>query len=454
MIRRGDKVIFKLEKLVYKGYAAGHILGQFTLTRGGYPGEVVLATVTRKKKDFLECSVNRILIPSEKRVEPRCQHFGTCGGCSWQDLDYNEQILWKDRIVRESLRRLGGLSLPEETFLPIIPSPKIFEYRNKIELQFAQSPNGETIVGMHPRGRFNSVFKLHECRLVSPKMTEIATVVSNIANELRLPVYNEREQQGLLRYLTIREGTNGFMVNITVFRMEKELLTTLAREVVSNINEVRVVNYILNNTPSSTAYGTESGYLAGDSDLILEILDKRFIVSPQSFFQTNTGGTAVLYRKLSEMLELKGNEFLVDLFSGTGTIGIILSDKVERVVAIENNPDAVKDAKRNAKINGVNNIRFILADARKALSKLIAEREKPDLIVLDPPRDGLSKKIILRIVELAPSKIAYVSCNPTTVARDLKTLSEKYRILSIQPIDMFPHTYHIETITVMEKIMT
>ena len=454
MIRKGDKAIFKLEKLVYKGYAAGHILGQFTLTRGAYPGEVVLATVTKKKRDFLECRLDKVLIPSKKRVEPRCQHFGICGGCSWQDLDYNEQLLWKERIVRESLARLGGLSLPEESFLPIIPSPKIFEYRNKLELQFAQNQNGEIIVGMHPRGRFNTVFKLRECRLASPKISEIADVVSNIASELRLSTYNERKRQGLLRYLTIREGTNGFMVNITVFRRERELLSELARGVVDSIGEVRVVNYILNDTPSSTAYGMESGYLAGDSDLILEMLGKRFIVSPQSFFQTNTDGASILYQKLSEMLDLKGGESLVDLFSGTGTIGIILSDKAERVVAIENNPDAVKDAKRNAKINGANNIRFILADVKNALSKLITDGEKPDVIVVDPPRDGLSKKIISRIVELAPRKIAYISCNPTTVARDLKELSEKYRILSIQPVDMFPHTYHIETITLMEKIMT
>jgi len=232
------------------------------------------------------------------------------------------------------------------------------------------------------------------------------------------------------------------------------VLSELARGVVDSIGEVRVVNYILNDTPSSTAYGMESGYLAGDSDLILEMLGKRFIVSPQSFFQTNTDGASILYQKLSEMLDLKGGESLVDLFSGTGTIGIILSDKAERVVAIENNPDAVKDAKRNAKINGANNIRFILADVKNALSKLITDGEKPDVIVVDPPRDGLSKKIISRIVELAPRKIAYISCNPTTVARDLKELSEKYRILSIQPVDMFPHTYHIETITFMEKIMT
>jgi len=446
-IKKKDIVEFEISDLAYGGTSVAKVNGFVVLVYGGIPGDVVKAEITKKKANYAEAKLLQITKESELRTKPVCSHFGFCGGCTWQSLRYEEQLKFKTKHVKESLRHIGGF--PDPPVQDALGSDHIFYYRNKMEYAFSPHPEKKLILGLHPRKRFDLVFDLKECFLQSETANKIVDFVRTFAKEKALPSYDHRTQSGLLRYLVIKEGKNTdmTMVNLVTYKGEFPPVKDLCDNLFSNFPSVKSIVRNINSKSSQIAVGEEEELLGGERTITERLGKFVFEISSNSFFQTNPRQAEKLYGIVLDMADLQGDEEVLDLYCGNGTISIFLSPAVKKVIGVEAVKETVQNARRNAELNDVSNCEFIRGEAKKVLKDFEQDKKIPHLVVTDPPRAGLHPRAIKSLLNTKPRRIVYVSCNPTTLARDLKTLCEKeYKLESVQPVDMFPHTYHIESV--------
>ena len=446
-LKKGDMVEVRVTDLAYGGKGVGKINGLVILIRGGLPGDTLKVRVKRKKRNFAEAELIEVLKSSEQRIDPICSHFSLCGGCTWQNLNYESQLYYKTKTVKDSLKHIGGFSDFEVE--KILDSEDTYYYRNKLEFSFGADPAKKLILGLHPYQNFKQVFDLEKCYLQSELSNQVVEWVRDFCQKENLIPYDVREHYGFLRYLAIRESKNKteIMVNLVTNSGEFEKSKALAEGLVKDFPKIRAMVRNINTKLANIAVGEEELLLAGERTIQEKLGKFYFEISANSFFQTNTKQAEKLFEIVCEYAELDGSEEVLDLYSGTGAISIFLAGKVKRVTGIEAVKDSIEDALRNVELNSIKNCRFLSGEARKVLFSLVQEGYSPEVIVVDPPRGGMHEKVVYSIVELKPEKIIYVSCNPATLARDLKLLYEKdYLIEKIQPIDMFPQTYHIEAV--------
>jgi len=456
-IKKKDIVELEISDLAYGGKSLAKLDGLVVLIKGGVgvepptasgiPGDVVKVEIIKRKINFAEAKITEIVKESDLRTKPVCSHFGLCGGCSWQDLKYKEQLKFKTNQVKESLKHIGGFS--DFPIQEALGSDEIFYYRNKMEYAFAPDADQQLILGLHPRGRFDKVFDLKECFLQSENANQIVDFVRRSAKEKKLIPYDLKTRSGFLRFLTIREGKNTdmTMVNLVTNKGEFPFKDEFSSKLLSNFPFIKSIVRNINSKLANIAIGEEEELLGGERTITEKLGKFKFEVSSNSFFQTNTHQAEKLYEIVLDMADLKGDESVLDLYCGTGTISIFLSQNAKKVIGVESVEESVENAQRNAGLNNVTNCEFVCGEVKKVLAQLVDDKKIPDLVVVDPPRAGLHKHVVKSLVSMKPPKIIYVSCNPSTLARDLKILCEEcYELDRVQPIDMFPHTYHIETV--------
>ena len=446
-VHKGDLIEVQFTGLSYKGYGLGRYDGREVSVMGALPGECAEVRVLRKPRHRLIGEVVRVLSSPYDRPAPRCPHFGVCGGCWGQNVAVADQLRLKETIVRGYLEPL----VEDGVCAPILPAPTIWAYRNKMEFSFDRGPAGAFQLGLHLRGRFDQIFDLNACPIAPPIFAEIVRLVRAFAQEYGLPVYDQRRKEGLLRFLTIREGrrTGELMVALTATRRD-EAFEALAEALVAQSPAVRSVLLVLNATPGQTPYGSEEEVLGGARTIreTLQVggVEHTFALSFRSFLQTNTQAAERLYEAVLDRAHLSGDERVLDVFCGIGTITAFLARKASEVVGVELIANAVENARSNMAANRIGNVDFVVGPAEKALRTLDGAF---DVVVADPPRAGIHRKALQRLIELAPRRFVYVSCNPKTLAEDIEVLRETYTVHSVQPVDLFPHTPHVETVVEM-----
>lgn len=438
----------------------------------GAPGDVVDVQVTRKKKSYYEGVIKEIKKPSELRITPACEHFGLCGGCKWQHLDYENQKHFKQQQVKDSLDRIAKVTYPGIN--DIIGADKPFYYRNKLEFTFSdrrwlteadmkkqeeESPDMHAL-GFHLPGKFDKILDIHHCYLQKAPSNDIRLSVKKFAVENGMSFYNAREQQGFLRNLMIRTSSAGELMVVVIFGKGDQAKINLLMEFVGEkFPEITSLMYVVNPKKNDSIHDLDVKLFKG-KDHLLEIMQPareeqsalQYKVGPKTFYQTNPEQAYKLYKTAHDFADFRGNERVYDLYTGTGAIALFIARSVEKVIGIESVAEAVEHAKKNAEENGISNVEFYCGDMMKLLDQdFITEHGKPDVIVTDPARPGMHPKVVKQILDAAPEKIVYVSCNPATQARDLALLDEKYEIKKVQPVDMFPQTHHVENVVLLHK---
>jgi len=428
------------------------------------PGDVVDLQVTRKKSNFMEARPIFFHSYAEKRIDPVCQHFGICGGCKWQILPYSEQIRYKQKQVVDNLTRIGKIELPEIS--PIIGSSNTEFYRNKLEFTFsnkrwrtneeiAEGKVFETMnaVGFHIPGQFDKVLDIEKCWLQTEDSNEIRNEVRRYALEKDLSFFDLRNQEGFLRTMMVRTTSTGELMVIMIFFYEdKEAQDALLQNIADKFPQITSLLYIINSKANDTITDQEVLVFKGNECIYEEMEDLRFKIGPKSFYQTNSDQAYVLYKVARDLAQLTGNELVYDLYTGTGTIANFVAHQAKQVIGIEYVPEAIEDAVVNSKLNNIKNTLFYAGDMKNILNADFIEKHgKPDVIITDPPRAGMHEDVINAILFAEPNRIVYVSCNPATQARDLNLLNSKYKVTAIQPVDMFPHTHHVENVVLLEK---
>ena len=434
--KKGEIIEVEIEKVAFGGAGIGHYDDRIVFINDTVPGDVVKARLTRIKPKYFEARIEEFEQESEMRIAPRCPHFEECGGCALQYLTYEDQLKIKKDQVKEALEHIGGFKSPN--VMPIIGNKTPWFYRNKMEFSFADG-----LLGLHPKGYRYEVFELKECYLQTEKTAEIVKKVQIFANDHNLKAYNFKKGTGLLRNLVIRFGKNTKerMINLVISHEEfkyKNEFKKMFEKFASSIYITRIIQ----NKGRRTETVEELIY--GKKVLLEKMCKLRFEILPQAFFQPNTLQAETLYKTVAELGEVTERDIVFDLFCGTGTIGLTLAEKAKQVYGADTNESAIKNAHENAQLNEIENIKFHAGDAYKAVKEWGI---KPDITIVDPPRSGLSKKLCKKLAALKTPKIIYVSCNPTTQARDLQILKKHgYKLITVQPVDMAPQTYHIETV--------
>ena len=446
-----------------EGMAVARVDGLVVFVPFVVPGDVVDIQLYRKKKNYAEGRAIRFHKQSPLRVEPACPHFGVCGGCKWQTMKYSAQLEAKQRQVRDNLERLGGIDC--SGMRPICGSESIYYYRNKLEFTFSTrawrtTPDDiqpeQGALGFHIPQLFDKVLNIEHCALQAEPSNAIRLAVRDYAYSNNLPFYDIRNHTGFLRNLVIRNTSTGqWMVIVVVAEEDNESLFPLLDMLHQRFPQITSLQYIINTKMNDSYSDLEVHTYFGNDHIEEEMTpyrpgeqaNLRFIINPKSFYQTNSAQAQRLYSFVAELAELQPKDILYDLYTGTGTIALFLASQVRKVVGIEYVEEAIADARLNAKRNGFNNTVFYAGDMAKVLTQeFIAANGRPDVVVTDPPRAGMHESVVRQLLQTAPRKIVYVSCNPATQARDLQLLSERYRIGRIQPVDMFPHTQHVENI--------
>ena len=436
------------------------------------PGDVCDVQIRRKKHSFAEGEVVRFIKYSNVRATPFCQHFGVCGGCKWQNLPYEEQLKFKQKQVHDQLTRIGKIELPE--FRPILGSVKTQEYRNKLDFGCANKryltkeeiqtlPNDESqslkdvpAIGFHITGAFDKILPIKKCWLMDDLHNQIRNEVYDYATEHGLSFFDLRAQKGLLRDVIIRNSATGEWLVIFQFHYdetggEKEALS-LMQHIADKFQSISSLMYLDNQKCNDTIGDQEILVFKGKDHIFETMEDLKFKVGPKSFYQTNTEQAYHLYSVAREFAGLTGNEMVFDLYTGTGTIANFVARQARQVIGIEYVPEAIEDAKVNSEINGISNTLFYAGDMKDILTDdFIAEHGRPDVIITDPPRAGMHPDVVKTILNAAPQRIVYVSCNPATQARDLQDLDTQYKVVAVQPVDMFPHTPHVENVVLLER---
>jgi 23S rRNA (uracil1939-C5)-methyltransferase len=466
MIRRGDTYECEIESAAFEGKSVTRIDGFVVFVEGAVPGDIVRIRVIKKKKNLAEAVVEELITPSTMRTDPTCEHFGVCGGCKWQHVAYEEQLKFKSQHVLDCFHRLGGLSDFEA--LPILGCESSFYYRNKMEFSFSEkqwtvekplegAPQQGVFVGLHVPRRYDKVIDIQACHLQSELSNEILTCSREFARQSGLPVYSSHADEGFWRFVVIRQSkrTAECMVNVVTYEDNPEVMTAYAAQLIQSAPGVTTIVNTINRTKSQVARGDEKKIYHGDGTIRETLGTLSFVISPESFFQTHTEQAERLYDVAVEFAGFTGGETVYDLYSGTGTIALYIAETVKEVLGIESVAQSVRDAEKNAEANGITNCDFLVGDLKDALSGHLHETRHPDVIVVDPPRSGMHAHAIEDVARIAPDRIVYISCNPATQARDCKAfLPLGYRTTRIRPVDMFPHTYHIENVALLERVPT
>lgn len=444
-----------------EGLAIGRFNDIVVFIHGAVPGDVVDVEIIRKKANYREGRAIHFHKYSEKRATPQCEHFGLCGGCKWQNLQYQHQLEFKAQQVEQTLRRLAKVDLPE--IEPILGSANEYFYRNKMDFAFSNKQWLTTAqmqamvpfapaLGFHVPKYFDRILDVNTCHLQPDPSNQIRQAIKSFCLENEYTFFDTRNKEGLMRNLIIRNTTiGGVMVIIVFFYRDEEKIEALMQHVKQQFPQITSLNYIVNEKLNDTIYDQDVICYHGTPHITEQMDHLQFIVGPKSFYQTNPLQAYNLYNTTLEFAGLQGGEVVYDLYTGTGTIACFLAQKAAKVVGVEYVPEAIEDAKENAAINNISNTAFYAGDMKDVLNDdFIAANGKPNVIVTDPPRAGMHEDVVRKIVELAPQKVVYVSCNPATQARDIALMDEKYRVTRVKPVDMFPHTQHVENVILLE----
>jgi 23S rRNA (uracil1939-C5)-methyltransferase len=455
IIRKEDIVELWVEKLAFGGEGIARINGFVVFIKGAVPGDRILAKIVKKRKGYANAVIFEIIDPSPERKNASCPYSGYCGGCNYQHLEYEHQLKYKREQVIDSINRIGALR--DIKVNEVIPSDNIFEYRNKMEFSFSDrrwilpeeynddEKNDGFALGLHVPGTFYKVIDIDACLLQHKTGNAILKSVKQYVEETKVPVYGLKSHKGFWRFLTLRysEAFDQWMVNIVTSDNGYDLIKPLAERLHIQFDNIATVINNISRKKAAIALGEEEEIITGEGYIKENIGPYIFRISANSFFQTNTSGAEKLYEKVIEFAELDKSERVIDLYCGTGTIAVYLSKYAREIVGMEISENAVSDARLNCRLNNISNCSFIHGDIKDTISSLTFE---PDVLIIDPPRTGMHKDVIGQIINMGIKKIVYVSCNPATMARDLGILAGKYEVSEIQPVDMFPHTYHIESV--------
>ena len=439
--------------------------------KGAVPGDVVDVQITRKKSKYREANTIAIKEKSPKRVEEVCSHFGTCGGCKWQNMDYEWQLFYKQKQVSDALTRLAKIELPE--IQKILPSQKIYKYRNKLEFTFSnkrwltQEQIGDKSIlfgeglneisrnalGFHIPGMFDKILDIEKCHLQEEPSNAIRNEIKKYALENNLPFFDLREQIGLLRNIIIRSTSTGEWMLIVSFHFDDKIeIEKLLNHVSEKFPQITSLQYVINAKKNDTISDLEIKVFKGNNSIYENMEGLKFKIGPKSFYQTNSEQAYELYKVTREFANIKNTDIVYDLYTGTGTIANFVAHQANKVIGVEYIPAAIDDAKINSQLNSISNTHFYAGDLKDVLNDaFINENGNPDIIITDPPRVGMHEDVVKKILEIEPKRIVYVSCNPATQARDLQLLDAKYKVIKVQPVDMFPQTHHVENVVLLEK---
>lgn len=479
-MKKGDLIELEITDYAFEGKGVSKIIKDVPQTEtenikkfvvfveNTYPGDKVVAQINKVKKSYAEAKVKELIVKSKNRVNPLCKHFGICGGCKQQDLDYQTQLQYKEEQVKDIFERIGGFS--DFTVEPIIPSDKIFFYRNKMEFSFStkrwltqeeiaslqEIKDKNFALGLHIPNYFDRVLNIDECYLQSNISNHILNFTRDFFEERNTTIYSTETHSGYLRNLVIKQSahTNEIMINIVTSEENNDLMFQYKEALINKIPEITTIVNNINRKKSQVAVGDYEIILYGTGYIYDFIGNYKFRISANSFFQTNTLQAEKLYQVAFSFSNFCGNEVVYDLYSGAGTIPIFISKNVKEIYGFESMNSAIEDAKVNIELNNIKNFQPLLCDLNKSFVPVIKEKKlpKPNVVIADPPRNGMNPKTVKDIIYLKPEKIIYISCNPATQARDIKLLCEEnYKLIKIQPVDMFPHTYHIENVALLMK---
>ena len=466
--RRSNRVILENLQVIDAGAKGKAIAkaadGRVVFINNAVPGDIATVQTTKKRKAYFEGTAISFSKLSEKRTEPLCEHFGTCGGCKWQHMSYEHQLHYKQKEVENNLSRLGKIELPEIT--PILGSKEQYLYRNKMEFSFSDSKwltlaqiqsdaiiTNKEALGFHIPGMWDKILDLNKCHLQADPSNDIRDFVKQKAIELQIPFFNARKQEGVMRTLMIRTAATGqVMVLLQFFKEVAEKRIALLDAIKNKFPHITSLQYVINGKGNDTIYDQNVICYAGVDHIFEEMEGLQFKINAKSFYQTNSKQAYELYKITRNFAGLTGNELVYDLYTGTGTIAQFVAKKAAKVIGVEAVPDAIAAAKENATRNGITNTSFFVGDMKKVFNETFIDTHgKPDVVITDPPRDGMHADVVQQLLQLAAPKIVYVSCNSATQARDLALLDSMYKVTRVQPVDMFPQTHHVENVVLLEK---
>ncbi len=464
VIRRGS-ILENVEigEAVSEGKCIARVDNRVIFISGGVPGDIADLSIDKVKLNFAEAHVTRISTRSPHRVIPFCEHFGSCGGCTWQHMTYEMQLRFKQKQVEDALIRLGKINVP--VVLPIIPSSQIQFYRNRLDFAFSNrrwltkeeiaSGNrfDSAALGFHVPKRFDKILDIRKCWLMDDKVNTIRNTIKALCIENGFEFFDQLSQQGLMRNIVVRNSTSGEWMVVVIFRENnQEAIQMLLEKVAAAFPEITSLLYIINGKRNDTFYDLPVQVFSGNDHITEHMEGLQFRISAKSFYQTNSLQAYELYKVTRNFAALTGSELVYDLYTGTGTIAQFVSAKAKKVIGIEHTADAIEDARNNSERNGITNTLFFAGDIKDTLTRAFVEvHGKPDVIITDPPRAGMHEQVVMRMNEILPQRIVYVSCNPATQARDLSLLSGNYEVEKIQPVDMFPHTTHVENVALLSR---
>lgn len=462
-----DKVVFHQIQVLDAGAKGVSVAkapdGKVIFIPNVVPGDVVDVQTFKKRKAYYEGKAVKFHELSEHRIEPICDHFGVCGGCKWQNMKYSQQLYYKQNEVKNHLQRIGKVELPE--FETILGSEKQFFYRNKMEFSFSNARwltekeiestedlGNRNALGFHIPKMWDKILDIQKCYLQEDPSNEIRNEIRDFANANNLAFFNPREQSGLLRTFMIRTASTGeIMVLIQFYENDKKNRELLLDHLYEKFPQITSLQYVVNSKQNDTIYDQDIKLYKGRDYILEEMEGLKFSINAKSFYQTNSDQAYELYKITRDFAGLSGNETVYDLYTGTGTIAQFVSKKAKKVIGVESVPEAILDAKANAERNNITNCEFFVGDMKVVFNEsFIAQHGKPDVIITDPPRDGMHAAVIDQILKIAPKKVVYVSCNSATQARDLALMDEKYKVTRVRPVDMFPQTHHVENVVLLE----
>ncbi|RYJ37014.1 RNA methyltransferase [Flavobacterium anhuiense] len=462
-----DKVVFHQIQVLDAGAKGVSVAkapdGKVIFIPNVVPGDVVDVQTLKKRKAYYEGKAVKFHELSEYRVDPICEHFGVCGGCKWQNMKYSQQLAFKQNEVKNHLQRIGKIELPE--FEDILGSEKQFFYRNKMEFSFSNSRwltekeigstedlGNRNALGFHIPKMWDKILDINKCHLQEDPSNAIRNEIRAFANEHNLAFFNPREHSGLLRTVMIRTVSTGeIMVLIQFFEDDKENRELILGHLYEKFPQITSLQYVVNGKQNDTIYDQDVILYKGRDYILEEMEGLKFSINAKSFYQTNSDQAYELYKITRDFAGLTGNETVYDLYTGTGTIAQFVSKKAKKVIGVESVPEAIIDAKANAERNNITNCEFFVGDMKVVFNEaFIAQHGKPDVIITDPPRDGMHKDVVEQILKIAPKRVVYVSCNSATQARDLALMDEKYKVTRVRPVDMFPQTHHVENVVLLE----
>ena len=468
MSRKNRKQIFTNIDIIDAG-AKGKVIGKapdgkVIFLSNAVPGDIVDVQTFKKRKAYYEGKAIKFIKFSDKRTTPKCEHFGTCGGCKWQHMDYEHQLYYKEREVVNNLLRIGHLKLPEIT--PILGSEQHYFYRNKMEFSFSDSRwltpdeinsnddiTEKNALGFHIPGMWDKILDIETCHLQGHSSNDIRNSIKNFAIDNNLKFYNPRNKSGFLRTLMIRTSSIGeVMVVLQFFKDDKSQRELILHHIATDFPNINSLQYVINEKGNDTIYDQQVHCFKGRDFIIEKMEGLTFKINAKSFYQTNSQQAYELYKIAQNFAGLTGNELVYDLYTGTGTIAQFVAKNAKKVIGIEAVPEAIEAAKENALLNQIDNVEFHVGDMKTIFnSQFIKNHGTPDVLITDPPRDGMHKNVVNQILNIAPNKIVYVSCNSATQARDLALMDSKYEVSKIQSVDMFPQTHHVENVVLLTK---